>query len=88
MGITGASHGGTDPGAVSSSGVREKDLTLQISQYMYQQFQDRGIPVTIVRNTDETLSPTERVNRILAAYGNDPNVVVISNHIKIGRAHV
>jgi len=79
--VVDAGHGGTDPGAVSSSGVREKDLTLQISQYMYQQFQDRGIPVTIVRNTDETLSPTERVNRILAAYGNDPNVVVISNHI-------
>jgi len=76
-----AGHGGTDPGAVSSSGVREKDLTLQISQYMYQQFQDRGIPVTIVRNTDETLSPTERVNRILNAYGNKPNVIVISNHI-------
>ena len=56
--VVDAGHGGTDPGAVSSSGVREKDLTLQISQYMYQQFQDRGIPVTIVRNTDETLSPT------------------------------
>lgn len=79
--VVDAGHGGTDPGAVSSSGVREKDLTLQIAQYMYQQFQDRGIPVTIVRNTDETLSPTERVNRILNAYGNNPNVVVISNHI-------
>jgi len=76
-----AGHGGTDPGAVSSSGVREKDLTLQISKYMYDQFQKRGIPVTIVRNTDETLSPTERVNRILNAYGNKPNVIVISNHI-------
>ncbi len=76
-----AGHGGTDPGAVSSSGVREKDLTLQISKYMYEQFQKRGVPVTIVRNVDETLSPTERVNRILAAYGNKPNVIVISNHI-------
>ena len=74
-------HGGTDPGAVSSSGVREKDLTLMISQYMYDEFQKRGVPVTLVRSVDETVSPTERVNRILAAYGNNPNVVIISNHI-------
>ncbi|MBR2833794.1 MAG: LysM peptidoglycan-binding domain-containing protein [Bacilli bacterium] len=48
---------------------------------MYREFQNRGIPATLIRNTDETLSPTDRVNRILAAYGNDPNVIVISNHI-------
>ena len=76
-----AGHGGTDPGAVSSSGVREKDLTLMISQYMYEEFQRRGVPVTLIRNADETISPTERVNRVLAAYGDNPNVVVISNHI-------
>ena len=76
-----AGHGGSDPGAVSSSGVREKDLTLMIANYMYDEFQKRGVPVTIVRSIDETVSPTERVNRILAAYGDNPNVVIISNHI-------
>ena len=75
-----AGHGGTDPGAVSGN-VKEKDLTLMISKYMYEQFQKRGIPVTIVRDTDETLSPDERVKRILAAYGDNPNVVILSNHI-------
>ena len=74
-------HGGSDPGAVSSSGVREKDLTLMISQYMLEEFQKRGVPATLIRSTDETLSPTERVNRVLAAYGDNPNVVIISNHI-------
>ena len=48
---------------------------------MYERFQEKGIPVTLIRSTDETISPTERVNRILAAYGDNPNVVVISNHI-------
>ena len=79
--VVDAGHGGTDSGAVSSSGVREKDLTLQIAQYMYEEFQKRGVPVTIVRDSDETVSPTERVQRILAAYGDNPNVVIISNHI-------
>lgn len=76
-----AGHGGSDSGAVSSGGVREKDLTLQIARYMYDEFQRKGIPVTLIRSTDETISPTDRVQRILAAYGNNPNVVVISNHI-------
>ncbi len=79
--VVDAGHGGSDPGAVSSSGVQEKDLTLKIAQYMYQQFQNKGVPVTLVRSTDETVSPTERVRRILAAYGDNPNVIVISNHI-------
>ncbi len=76
-----AGHGGTDSGAVSSSGVKEKDLNLQIAQYMYDEFRRRGVEATLIRDTDETISPTERVNRILAAYGDNPNVVIISNHI-------
>lgn len=75
-----AGHGGSDPGAVSN-GVNEKDLTLMISQYMYERFKEKGIPVTLIRSTDETISPSERVQKILAAYGNNPNVIVISNHI-------
>ena len=79
--VVDAGHGGTDPGAVSSSGVQEKDLTLMIAQYMYEEFQKRGVPVTLIRSTDETISPTDRVNRVLDAYGDNPNVVIISNHI-------
>jgi len=75
-----AGHGGSDPGAVAN-GLREKDITLALSQYMLERFRVLGIPATLIRPTDETLSPTERVERVLAAYGNDPNVVVISNHI-------
>lgn len=75
-----AGHGGTDPGAVSN-GVNEKDLTLMIAKYMYERFQQEGIHTTLVRSTDETISPNERVRRILNAYGNNPNVIVISNHI-------
>lgn len=75
-----AGHGGTDPGAVSN-GVNEKDLNLMIAKYMLEKFLEAGVPATLIRTTDETISPTERVKRILAAYGDSPNVVVISNHI-------
>ncbi len=76
-------HGGEDPGA-SGNGIIEKDLTLEISKYMYDRFKELGIPVYMTRTTDETLSPTERVNRILNAFGNNKNVIVVSNHINAG----
>ena len=78
-----AGHGGADPGAVSGN-LKEKDLNLQVAQYMYKRLQELGIPATIVRNTDETLDRKERINRILNAYGNSSDVILISNHINAG----
>ena len=78
-----AGHGGDDPGA-SGNGIIEKDLTLEITKYLYDRFNDLGIPVKVTRLTDETISPTERVKRVLDAYGNSKNVIVISNHINAG----
>ena len=77
------SHGGTDGGAVGNN-QNEKDYTLKISKYMYDRFKELGIPVSITRDTDITLSPTERTNKILSFYGNNPNVVVVSNHLNAG----
>lgn len=83
MGLTGASHGGDDPGS-SGNGIIEKDLTLDISNYMYDRFKSLGIPVKMTRTTDETLSPNERVTRVLDAFGNSSDVIVLSNHINAG----
>lgn len=83
--VVDAGHGGEDPGAVSN-GLQEKDFNLEAAQYMYRRFQELGLPVTIIRDSDETIAPDERVRRILAAYGDDPNVIVISNHINSGGA--
>ncbi|MDD3452936.1 MAG: LysM peptidoglycan-binding domain-containing protein [Bacilli bacterium] len=78
-----AGHGGDDSGAVGNN-IIEKDLTLKISQYMYDQLKKLNIPVTMTRTTDETLSPEKRVERIMSAYGNNNDVIVISNHINAG----
>lgn len=78
-----AGHGGDDPGA-SGNGIIEKEKTLQISQYMYDRLRDLGVDVAMTRTTDETLNPTERVERILAPYGNSSDVIVVSNHINAG----
>lgn len=76
-------HGGEDSGAVGN-GIVEKDLTLKISNYMFDRLKELGVPVTMTRYTDETLSPSERVSRVLNAYGNNSNVIVVSNHINAG----
>lgn len=76
-------HGGSDYGA-SGNGINEKDYTLLISTYMKERFDELGIPSQLTRTKDETLTPSERVNRILNAYGNSPDVLVISNHLNAG----
>lgn len=51
---------------------------------MYDRFRELGIPVAMTRTSDETLSPTNRVDRVLDAFGNGKDVIVISNHINAG----
>ena len=52
---------------------------------MYDRFKELGIPVSITRDTDITLTPTDRVDKILSFYGDNPNVLVISNHLNAGK---
>ena len=79
-------HGGSDFGA-SGNGIIEKDLTLKISKYMYDRFRELGVPVYLTRDSDVTLEPKNRTNRILSFFGNDPNAIVISNHLNAGGAN-
>ena len=81
--VVDAGHGGSDPGAVSGN-LKEKDFTLEAANYMYNRFKELGVPVAITRNTDKTLTRNERLNTMRNTFGNDPNVIVLSNHINAG----
>ena len=76
-------HGGSDPGAVGN-GIKEKDYALLISKYMYDRFKELGVPVSITRTGDTTLSPKSRINKIKSFYGDSKDVIVISNHLNAG----
>ena len=76
-------HGGTDSGATGNN-LLEKDYNLLISKYMYDRFKELGVPVAITRDSDTTLSPTDRVNTILNKFGNSSDVILISNHVNSG----
>ena len=80
--VVDAGHGGSDPGAVSGN-LKEKGFTLEAANYMYNRFKELGVPVTITRNTDKTLSRQERINT-MKSLGTDPNVIILSNHINAG----
>ena len=78
-----AGHGGVDSGARGID-ILEKEYNLLISKYMYDRFRELGIPVYLTRDSDVTLNPTDRVNKVKSFFGNNPNVVVISNHLNAG----
>ena len=80
-----AGHGGDDSGAVGN-GIIEKNLTLEISKYIYDRLKELGVPVYITRTGDETIEPKARVNKILNAFGDNKDVIVLSNHINAGGA--
>lgn len=76
-------HGGSDSGAIGKD-LLEKDYNLLISKYMYDRFRELGVPVYLTRDEDVTLEPAERTKEVLSFFGNDPNVVVLSNHLNAG----
>ena len=77
-----AGHGGSDPGATGN--IIEKEYTLKIANYIYNRLKEFGVPVYITRSTDEYISPNDRVKRILNAFGNNSDVIVLSNHLNAG----
>ena len=82
MVIIDAGHGGSDPGGGSNQYWKEKDLNLKISLYEYERLRQLGVPVSLTRDRDISLNPTDRVLKVYSlADGN--NDILISNHINV-----
>lgn len=58
--IIDAGHGGKDPGAIGRSGVREKDVVLDIARRLQQALQGRGLDVKMTRSADQFISLGKR----------------------------
>ena len=52
-----AGHGGEDGGAVSSSGVAESGINLQITRRLYEILRFLGHPAVMTRTGDDTTTP-------------------------------
>lgn len=78
-----AGHGGDDPGTIAN-GIIEKDYTLKISQYIHNRLNELGVPNKLSRDSDITLSASDRPGKIQSFYGKGSDVLVVSNHINAG----
>jgi N-acetylmuramoyl-L-alanine amidase len=55
-------HGGKDPGAIGITGLREKDVNLDISKLLKRRLQAEGINVILTRSCDKFLSLWQRAH--------------------------
>ena len=75
------SRGGEDIGNISND-IVEKDFNLEISKYIYNRLKELNIPVTIIRNTDETIDIPNRINKVKELSNEES--ILISNALTKG----
>ena len=73
-----AGHGGTDPGALGPSGLREKDVTLAVAHKLAPILSRLGIEVALTRDDDRYVTLEERTARA-NAFGADLFVSIHCN---------
>ncbi len=57
-----AGHGGEELGAVSSTGIMEKEINLKMARALYRKFEQAGAKVFLTRQADTTLSLQARLD--------------------------
>ena len=82
MVIIDAGHGGSDAGGGSNEFWLEKDFNLKMAIYEYYRLKQLKVPVSLTRENDTTLNPTDRVKKALSL-ADGSNDILISNHINI-----
>lgn len=60
--IVDAGHGGHDPGAIGRTGLREKDVNLDIARRLAHLLEAKGIDAVMTRSVDKFISLQERAN--------------------------
>jgi len=76
--VVDAGHGGNDPGAIGRSGLKEKDVNLDIAKRVSKILRDRGITVVITRASD-VFKPLEERVRIANNSKSDLFISIHSN---------
>jgi len=67
--VVDAGHGGNDPGTIGRTGLREKDVNLDIAKRLSNLLRSEGVEVVMTRNNDRFISLSRRVeiaNRVKA----------------------
>ncbi|CAN5749886.1 hypothetical protein BH23GEM10_BH23GEM10_03270 [soil metagenome] len=75
-----AGHGGRDPGKFGPNGLREKDVTLLLSQRLGTLLEERGYEVHLTRTTDTLIALQDRPRLANSWRGERPVAVFLSIH--------
>ena len=70
--------GGSDSGNVSSNLI-EKDFNLEIAKAIYDNLKDLGIDAYLLRDSDETLSNSERLRKVESLINEGDTVILLTN---------
>jgi N-acetylmuramoyl-L-alanine amidase len=73
-------HGGRDPGKIAPNGVREKVVTLAISQRLAAILRERGYEVHLTRTTDTLIALADRPRIANRLRSDRPGAVFLSIH--------
>ena len=78
-------HGGKDPGAIGPSGLKEKDVTLDVALYMKGLLESKGYQVILTRTTDNEVSPNgnsarEELEARVVLVNSNNKAVLVSVH--------
>jgi N-acetylmuramoyl-L-alanine amidase len=73
-------HGGRDPGKIGPNGLREKDVTLMISQRLAAVLRDRGYEVHLTRTSDTFVALADRTMLANRWRGDNQGAVFLSIH--------
>ena len=76
-------RGGEDTGFIDND-IIEKDFNLLISEYIFNRLKELGVETILTRNIDKSLSIDDRADIIKNSYGNNSNVIAISNRLNYG----
>jgi N-acetylmuramoyl-L-alanine amidase len=80
--IIDAAHGGTDGGVIVTDKIREKEVTLILSQLLYKELAKvSGIQVQMTRTSEKTMSTAERLKIMKAAPAES---LFVSLHVNAG----
>lgn len=60
-------HGGENNGALGSTGVLEKNVTLSIAQHIQDSLVSRGVRVIMTRTSDENVSMADRIEEVVSS---------------------
>ncbi len=86
--IIDAGHGGPDPGAIGPSGVKEKDIVLQVSRRLAKVLSGRGYDIRMTRTTDTLIALEDRPHLANEWRGNRPGLFLSIHANNVGDRRV